>query len=111
MVGSVLSDISLLAIKQQMLGILGRLDHYGEHIAAAHLVAALDALDDRLEARLGEQRPASTEDRPLDHFARAMIDRFGDRAEAVARAQLVAASGDAMLAWATIIGHLEALVA
>lgn len=110
MVESVVTDRSLLAIRQQMFRLLGQLDQCGEHIAAAHLVAALDALDDRLDTPAADRADASPE-RPVDHFARVLIEHYGDRAEAVAREQLACSSGDAMLTWAAIVARMEALKA
>lgn len=110
MVGSAVSDSSLFAIRQQMMRLLGQLDQCGEHVAAAHLVAALDALDDRLETP-AEDRATAAPERPIDQFSRVLIEHFGDRAEAVAREQLACSSGDAMLTWVAIIGRMEALQA
>ncbi len=103
------SSAALNAIYRQLLDQLPRLDRLGEHVAAAHLAAAIDALEDRLELaeRDRSQRPGPD---PMDVMATKMFERLGERAAAVSRAQMSDATGQTLLVWASITSRLDQMI-
>lgn len=92
----------LAALHRVLSDALAELERVGEFTAAAHLVAALDALECSSEARRD-----ATADGAVTVLARRMRDSFGEGAEAVARRQLGAATGNSLTAWAAIVNELE----
>ena len=106
MVEAITTGSAIASVHEQLHRALTQLDRAGEHVAAAHLLAAIDSLEDRLKkAHAGPVD--STSERPLEVITKALISRYGDHAETVARDQLASARGDAMLTWAHIVRHIE----
>jgi hypothetical protein len=103
------SSAALNAIHRQLLDQLPRLDRLGEHIAAAHLAAAIDALEDRLELAERDRSQRLGPD-PMDVMATKMFERLGDRAAAVSRAQMSDATGQTLLVWASITSRLDQMI-
>jgi hypothetical protein len=97
--------ITLSGVYRQLNRFLLVLDQAGRHSAAAHLVAAIELLENDTGPSAGpaaEREPDSV----VTTIARGMTRCFGARAEAVARTQLVGATGSAMLAWAAIVNRI-----
>lgn len=97
-----ISDVA--SVHRILLDALARLEKNGRHAAAAHLLAAIELIENDIE-RDSAAADAIAES-PHAVIARVMIETFGDRAEAVARGQLAAARGPSMLAWAAIINRI-----
>lgn len=96
---------TLARLRDRLTALLGELERLGRAVAAAHVVAAIDAIEAELE---GRHVPvfAHDSDAGVAEMARAMAAGFGTRAEAVARRQLDAAEGLARVAWAAIVQAL-----
>lgn len=100
------ADIESLArLHRQFLDNLNELDRLGEHVTAAYLTAAVDALEARLTAAGRTIDPRH--DGMVALTARGLAARLGDRAVEVARAQLVDAEGEALVVWTAIVNQLE----
>lgn len=97
--------MTLSSVHRQLTDALRLLDRTGHHAAAAHLVAAIEIIENDVELASGE-RPGSEQDSAVTAIARWMTRDFGARAQTVARSQLANASGPAMLAWAAIINRI-----
>jgi hypothetical protein len=100
------TSTSLSLMRQQLLEALSLLDSASEHAAAAHVAAAIDILEGRLDLA-EEDRADRSRDNPVTIIVRCMVECFGSRAGAVARRQLSEASGSAFLVWAAIAGRLS----
>jgi len=99
------SPPSVTQLHRQMLDQLVELDQLGEHVAAAHLTAAIDALEERLDARTTHPRDRRTD--PVEAMAHGLIERFGKRAAEVSRLQMRGASGQTFLVWAAISSRID----
>lgn len=97
--------IELVAVHYQLTQQLATLDRVGEHIAAAHLLAAIDAIEDRLDTSGGDRAPGQGS--RIELLTRNIVDRFGDRALDVSREQLGRASGTTHVVWAAITNRLQ----
>lgn len=97
---------SLRAAHDRLLDVLDLLDAAQEHGAAAHVIAAIDRLELRIlpDDRFLRREPG---DGAIAIIARQMVDRFGDRADSVARRQLDQATGSTFLAWAAIVSRIK----
>lgn len=87
-------------LHNQFIAALSELDRLGEHVAAAYVAAAIDALVDRHIA--GERQGGI-----VGEFAARMAARLGPRAAEVARAQLTLAEGETLLVWTAIVNQIE----
>jgi hypothetical protein len=83
---------------------LAELEKIGEFVAAAHVAAAIEAIDPQKRAQSATTDPAPD---IISHFAEKMREAFGDAAEAVARRQLIPSGGATLLAWAAITNRLS----
>jgi hypothetical protein len=83
---------------------LAELEKIGEFVAAAHVAAAIEAID---PTQRGASAPADPASDVISHFAEKMREAFGDAAEAVARRQLIPSGGATLLAWAAITNRLS----
>ena len=97
---------AITRIHREMLDHLSELDRLGEHVAAAHLTAAIDALEERSEAA-GMTPTRDRRNDPVEVMAYGLVEKFGDRATRVARRQLEGASGDTLLVWAAIVSRVD----
>lgn len=99
----------LAALHQSLAEALGEMERLGEFTAAAHLTAALDLIEDLMDARAaGMKAVAEARNSAVFIIARQMLDVFGDRAEAVARRQLASAVGASLTSWAAIVNEIAA---
>ncbi|WP_298692441.1 hypothetical protein [uncultured Sphingomonas sp.] len=104
-----LPQLSLPAITRlhgELLGHLAQLDQLGEHVAAAHLAAAIDSLEERIDGPRVEMVRNSKGD-PVEAMARGLIARFGEQAADAARRQMQGASGQVLLTWAAIASRID----
>jgi len=90
----------------ELLAQLAHLDQLGEHVAAAHLAAAIDALEERLD-RPHTERVRDSKDDPVEAMARGLIARFGEQATDAARHQMHGAAGQVLLVWAAIASRID----
>jgi hypothetical protein len=102
---------ALSGVHETLTSALAELEKLGEFTAAAHIAAALDVIEDGIEAQhaedgVGGNAPHSSS--AIAVIARQMREVFGDSAEAVARRQLSAATGSSLMAWAAIINGIVA---
>jgi len=107
---SELASSAVTRIHRDLLDHLSSLDQLGERAAAAHLAAAIDALEDRLDSTetgiAGHRRHD-----PVEAMARGLIARFDERAAEAARRQIQAASGQVLLLWAAVADRIDAILA
>lgn len=102
-----LSSSAITRVHADLLERLALLDRLGEHVAAAHLAAAIDALEERLDDQA--PRPSRTDD-PVEAMARGLVARFDDRATEAARSQMKGASGQTLLVWAAILSRIDMML-
>lgn len=100
------ATLALRTAHERLLDILSDLDAAGESGAGAHIAAAIDLIESRIEPdpRLRRRRD---EDGAIATIAREMVSAFGPRAQRVARGQMDGASGSAFLSWAAIISRMD----
>jgi hypothetical protein len=96
-------------IWSELLGLLSRLDQLGEHVAAAHLAAAIDALENRFDGA-GRRLQDRTSD-PVEAMALGLITHLGAAAVAAVRRQMTNASGQTLLVWAAIASRIDQIQA
>lgn len=87
---------------------LPQLERLGEVVAAAHLAAALDAVEASLGKAALEERAEQGGYSVISYLAGRMREKFGDRAEGVARRQLTGAIGPTLIVWAAIVNEIGA---
>lgn len=97
--------MTLSAVHEQLVDALARLENAGHHTAAAHLVAAIEALESDIGISFDDD-VAGIGRHSVAILARRMTEDFGERAEEVARGQLSDATGQARLAWTAIVKRL-----
>jgi hypothetical protein len=102
---------ALSGVHETLTSALAELEKLGEFTAAAHLSAALDVIEDGIDAQKvedGFDGNAPHSSSAIAIIARQMREVFGEGAEAVARRQLTAASGPSLMAWAAIVNGIVA---
>lgn len=99
-------DTVLIHLHRELIAALATLDEHGRHAVSAHLVAAIELLEDDLQlADADRVRPEYRTAAAV--LAQNIRDGFGNRAEAVIRSQLAGSSGSVMLAWESVLDHLK----
>jgi hypothetical protein len=106
-VDHLVSDVTL--IHRALLDHLSALDRLGEHVAAAHLTAAIDAIEDRIDVSANDHRRDSAGD-PVEAMACGLIEMLGPQAQLAARQQITASSGQQLIKWAAIASRVDQML-
>jgi hypothetical protein len=90
----------------QLIRAFAELEKNGKFVAAAHVAAAIEAIDPHKHGQPTTAGPAPVSD-AISCLAEKMHEAFGEAAEAVARRQLISSCGATLSAWAAITNRLS----